>query len=179
MTFGKARSFFLWAIALLALATGVHAAATYAGVFFSPTSIAAGGTSLFDIQLRENDGTAFTNGSITVNYPAGLVNIPGTPLYFTDCPGSFNITANPGDNQLIVTNVALAAFNFCDLYIQVTASALGSYTITIPPGTFSSSTPPTTNIQTTAATLSVVGPVFVTNTADSNGRWRRDPTPIR
>jgi hypothetical protein len=146
--------------------------------FFDPTAINAGGTATFLMQLRENDGTAFNDGAITVNYPPGMGNDGtfGDPLITEDCTShGAIITRTAGTNQLIVTNVALAAFTFCDIYVRVTASAFGSYTITIPPGSFSATTPtPTTNIQQTSATLNVVGPVFVTNTADSGTGSLRD-----
>src|SRR6476659_6731438 len=119
MTFGKVLSSTLRTFALLAIATAVHAAQTYVGVFFDVGSINVGGTAAFDMQLRENDGTAFTNGAITVTYPAGLVNDGqyGDPLIFENCttesPGVV-ITRTAGTGQLVVTNVSLNAFRFCD-----------------------------------------------------------------
>ena len=129
MTFRNAASQVLHALALFALAGSSLAAQTYVGVFFDQPSISAGGTAAFSIQLRENDGTAFTNGAITVNYPAGLVNDGqyGDPLITEDCnptesPGTV-ITRTAGTSQLIVTNVSLAAFRFCNIYVRVTSSA--------------------------------------------------------
>jgi parallel beta-helix repeat protein len=177
MTFGKALSFISRAMALLALATAVHANQTYVGVFFDVGGIAAGGTAAFDMQLRENDGTAFSGGAITVTYPAGLVNDGqyGDPLITENCTSrGAIITRTAGTNQLIVTNVSLAAFDFCDIYVRITGSTFGSYTITIPPGSFSGTSPPTTNSATTSATLNVAGPVLVTNTADSGVGSLRD-----
>src|SRR5256885_1666100 len=73
MTFRNGLSSLIRAVSLLAFAATVHAT-TYVGVFMDHASIPAGGTAAFDMQLRENDGAAFTNGAITVTYPAGLVN---------------------------------------------------------------------------------------------------------
>jgi hypothetical protein len=169
MKLGKALSLSLRALALVAIATTVHAGETYVGVFFSPSSIPAGNTTTFLVQLQEISGVAFTDGAITVNYPSGLVNA-ASPIINEDCSTAHgaSVSAIPGGNSLTVTNVALASFTSCFLSISVTASATGSYTITIPPGTFSATQPaPTTNSQTTTATLAVTGVEYVTNTADS------------
>ena len=179
MTFRKALSFLSQAVVLLAFATTLRAE-TWVFVGFDHASIPAGGTSALDIQLRENNGTAFTNGSLTINLPAGLMNDGqyGDPLQFENCtptesPGIV-ITRTAGTSQIVITNVSLAAFHFCDIYVRITGSTFGSYTVTVPPGSFSSSTPPTTNINTATATLGVAAPVYVTTAADSGGGSLRD-----
>ena len=117
--------------------------------FFSPSSIATGGTSRLTVILTNVNSQPVTNVSFTDTYPAGVVTAT-TPNLTTTCGGTASSTAN----SVSLANGTIPASDDCRVEIDVTAAAPGNYVNTIPAGTVFSSVG-TPNTQAASATLAV------------------------
>jgi uncharacterized repeat protein (TIGR01451 family) len=93
---------------------------------FSPSTIAAGGTSTLTITLQNpNTTTAVSGIAFTDTYPAGLANT-GTPSVTSNCGGTVTAAANGG--SLSLTGGSLAASASCTITVQVTSATPGTLT---------------------------------------------------
>jgi uncharacterized repeat protein (TIGR01451 family) len=105
---------------------------------FAPTSIPVGATSQLTITLATTAGGAGTTAAaLTDTYPAGLVNIAGTPLVSNTCGGT--VVAASGGNSVSVSGGTIPPNSSCAIVVNVTAAVAGSYTNTIAAGALSSS----------------------------------------
>jgi uncharacterized repeat protein (TIGR01451 family) len=105
---------------------------------FSPTSIPVGGTAQLTITLATTAGGAgSTSAALTDIYPAGLVNIAGTPLVSNSCAGT--VTAASGGNSVSISGGTIPPNSSCNIVVNVTAAAVGSYTNSIGAGALTTS----------------------------------------
>jgi hypothetical protein len=114
---------------------------------FAPSSIAPGGTSRLMVRLTNPNAQTMTAVSFTDTYPTGVATAP-TPNIANTCGGTASSTAN----SLSLSAGTIAGNSNCEVSIDVTAAAPGSYVNTIPAGTVFSSVG-TPNTQATSATL--------------------------
>ncbi|MDE1961599.1 MAG: DUF11 domain-containing protein, partial [Xanthomonadaceae bacterium] len=133
---------------------------------FSPTTIAANGTSTLTITLSNANATALTGAAFTDTLPGGVTTQAASAA--TTCsPGTAGQTAG----TVTLTGATIPANGSCNVTVTVTSATAGSYTNTIPAGGVTttnggSNTTPTSATLTvnTAAnlTLSKTGPATVT-----------------
>ena len=154
--------------AVLLLASHEALATPTVSLFVSPGSIAVGGSASLGISISDDAGTAFTNGSLSIVYPTNVVNVGGTT--FDNCGGSTSAIAGVGG--VSVTNMAVAAFSSCFIQVPLTSGSPGTYSISVGPGSLTTSNGPNANSST--GSLVVVAPVVVTSTADSGAGSLRD-----
>ena len=120
--------------AVLALAAPALHAAPAVNMFVSPSPIATGGVSTLFLTLYDDASLAFTGGSLSITYPAGVTNVGG--VYLDNCGGT--TVANPGSGVLTSTNISVGPSSNCQIYIDITASTAGSLVIDAPPGSLTS-----------------------------------------
>ena len=163
-------------IVILAAVASVFAQAAWAGLAsvtksFSPSSIAAGGTSTLTITINHSAPGNSDNIAFIDTYPAGLNNA-ATPNVNNTCGGT--VTAVAGGSSLSLSGVKLAGNNSCTVSVSVTSAVAGSYLNST--GIVTSDSGP---IGPATATLTVVGPppatvvpggfnAFETSTASGN-----------
>ena len=133
---------------------------------FSPTTIAANGTSTLTITLSNANATALTGTAFTDTLPGGVTTVAASAA--TTCtPGTAGQTAG----TVTLTGATIPANGSCDVTVTVTSATAGSYTNTIPAGGVTttnggSNTTPTSatlTVNTVAnLTLSKAGPATVT-----------------
>jgi mucin-19 len=105
---------------------------------FAPTSIPVGASSQLTITLGTTAGGAGTTAAaLTDTYPAGLVNIAGTPLLSNSCGGT--VVAAPGGNSVSISGGSIPPNSTCAIVVRVTSASLGSYVNTIAAGALTSS----------------------------------------
>jgi mucin-19 len=105
---------------------------------FSPTSIPVGATSQLTITLATTaGGGGSTAAALTDTYPAGLVNIAGTPLVSNSCGGT--VVAASGGNSVSISGGTIPPNSSCNIVVSVTAAVVGSYTNTIAAGALTTS----------------------------------------
>ncbi len=91
---------------------------------FSPSTIAANGTTTLSIQIDNPNNNA--NGvAFTDTYPANVQNA-ATPSVTSTCTNGI-VTAAAGGNSLQLTGAQIVANGTCTVTVQVTATAAGSY----------------------------------------------------
>jgi len=156
--------------AVLALAAPALHAAPAVNMFVSPSPIATGGVSTLFLTLYDDASLAFTGGSLSITYPAGVTNVGG--VYLDNCGGT--TVANPGSGVLTSTNISVGPSSNCQIYIDITASTAGSLVIDAPPGSLTSSSPIGSSASDVNATLTVIDPLMVTTNADSGAGSLRD-----
>lgn len=103
---------------------------------FTPASIAAGGVTNLKITLTNPNAAAVTGISVTDSLPAGMVIASPANSATTCSLGA--VTATPGGITLALSGATLPASGSCTVSADVTASAAGSYTNTIPAGAVTS-----------------------------------------
>jgi uncharacterized repeat protein (TIGR01451 family) len=105
---------------------------------FAPSSIPVGGVSLLTITLGTTAGGGGTTAAaLTDTYPAGLVNITGTPLVSNSCTGS--VVAASGGNSVSISGGTIPPNSTCAIVVRVTSTVVGSYVNTIAAGDLTSS----------------------------------------
>lgn len=132
------------------------------GKFFSPSSIAAGGTSTLTVTLTNPTTTDnITGAAFTDNYPAAMKN-SGTPTLTNTCGGTATAAAN--GTSLSLSGATIPKAGSCSVSVQVTTTT---------PATNSTGAVTSSNAasgSSASATLSVIGSVngfnaFETTTA--------------
>ncbi len=109
---------------------------------FSPSSIAAGGTSTLTITLSNSNATALTAAAFNDTYPAGLNNT-ATPSGATTCAGG-SVTAGTNGSSVALSGGSIPAAiggadGSCTVTVNVTSAAAGSYSNNLPVGAVTSS----------------------------------------
>ena len=105
------------------------------GKSFSPIVIAPGGTSTLTLALYNSNVFDMTGVAVSDTLPAG-VTVAASPNTSTTCgPGS--VTATSGGSTVSLSGGTMTAGGVCFVQVDVTASALGSYTNTIGAGAIS------------------------------------------
>jgi len=139
------------------VANGIPPTAPIVEKFFTPSSIAPGGTSRLTIRLQNDNVAPNTDVSFTDTYPAGLLNAT-TPNVANTCGGTPSSTAN----TVSLTGGTIPSNGVCTVSIDVTAAAEGTYVNDIPLGAVSSSvalpneaTTGTLNVSAAAASATV------------------------
>jgi hypothetical protein len=155
---------FFCALLALLCAHDARAQAANVTISFSPTTIAAGGTSTLQININNPQSlVAVSGGTITAfSYAAGVVNATDPPSFF-GC-GAASVNATPGAGSMSASNIDIGFLGTCSIFVTVTAAAGGTYTTTFPPGGFVGSTG--SNPTSSEASLAV-NQFVVTNTNDS------------
>jgi uncharacterized repeat protein (TIGR01451 family) len=127
---------------------------------FSPTNIAPNGTSRLTVYITNAAAGAIslTGVSLTDTLPTGLVlkSPPSATLIATvgSCTGTISAVAGAG--SVGISGGTISAGAACELSVDVTTSAIGSMTNTLPPNIVTS-TQGTTNVNTASATLVSAG----------------------
>jgi hypothetical protein len=101
----------------------VRAAPTVAKSF-SPSTIAANGTSTLTITLTNSNTASISGATFTDTYPANLVNA-GAPAVSNTCGGT--ATATAGGNSLTLSGGTIPASSSCTVTVTVTSATAGSY----------------------------------------------------
>ena len=100
---------------------------------FSPNTILVGQTSQLTVRIRNNDLSAqLTQASITDNLPAGVVLADPVSASLANCGSSATVTANTGGSSVTLNNAVIQPNATCSIRVNVTSSASGIYTNTIP-----------------------------------------------
>ena len=109
---------------------------------FTPSVIPVGGVSLLTITLTNpNPGFDLTQAALTDTLPPGVTTVPGTAA--TTCGGTVSQTTT----SVSLSGGTLPANGSCRVTVQVTATAGGAYTNTIPAGALTASVGPTEPVQ--------------------------------
>lgn len=119
------------------------------------------------ITLANPDTVSYSFISLNVSlYAPGYANVSGTPVVLNGCaPFGGTAAASPGSTGASLSLPLLAAGNSCAVEVEVTGSAWGPQSFTVPPGGFTGTTPAFANGAAIAGTVNVI-PTLVTNTAD-------------
>ncbi len=120
---------------------------------FNPAAIAPGATSVMTIVIGNASTVAFTNAAFTDTYPAGIQNTaaPNAVISGAGCTGT--LAASPSGTSLALTAATIPASGSCTITVNVTTTANGTYTNTIPVGSLTN-TQNITNTIAASATLS-------------------------
>jgi uncharacterized repeat protein (TIGR01451 family)/fimbrial isopeptide formation D2 family protein len=95
---------------------------------FGADSIISGGHTTLTITINNsNVGAITTSGFFTDTLPLGMVIGTSTPAGSCD-----NVTATLGDNKVTMASGTTVSFGDCTIIVDVTATAAGDYTNTIP-----------------------------------------------
>ena len=94
---------------------------------FTPTSVAVNAASVLKITLTNPNAVAVTGAAFTDAYPGGLVNTgsPNGAIGGAGCSGT--ITAAAGGASLDLGGATVPAGGSCDITVNVTSAAAGSY----------------------------------------------------
>lgn len=127
---------------------------------FSPTPVAAGGTSTLTITLQNPTGSAYTGVSITDNLPSGIT-VAGAPS--TTC-GTGVVSGDVGDPSVTLTGGTIPASatpptpaGTCTITVPVQAAlnVSGSRTNTIPANSLAADQPGVTNYSPATANITI------------------------
>jgi uncharacterized repeat protein (TIGR01451 family) len=132
--------------------------------FFTPATIAPGGTSRLTIRLQNDNAAPITDVAFTDSYPAGLVN-SATPNLTTTCVGS----AGSAPSSVSLSDATIPANGNCTVSIDVTAAAEGVYVNDIPAGAVTSSVGLPN--ESTTGTLNVTAAAVASPTVPTMGEW--------
>jgi hypothetical protein len=123
---------------------------------FSVASIIPGGTAVLTISLGNSNASALTlTSALTDTLPAGMT-VAATPGIGGTCPGT--VTATTGAGAVVYGNGGVVPVFGCTISVNVTATALGLLTNTIPVGALVT----TGGSNPTAATASLAVAVPIT-----------------
>ncbi|MGH1403812.1 MAG: SdrD B-like domain-containing protein [Alphaproteobacteria bacterium] len=143
---------------------------------FSPSVIAAGGTSTMTIYLGNENDSAITLTSLftdTLPTAPGNVLVAGTPNITKTCPGT--VTASAGSGTITYANGATIPVGGCTISVDVTASTPGVHTNNISAGELQTdfgNNPDPANAELTVSTLGhISGRVFQDNNVIPNGTY--------
>ncbi|MES9942758.1 MAG: hypothetical protein ABW104_16635 [Candidatus Thiodiazotropha sp. 6PLUC2] len=138
---------------------------------FQPTSTASGGSSRVTINVMNNSSGALTNVTIDDDtFSAGLT-IANPANASTSCGGTTTLVVNPGATRAQLQGANLPAGANCDFAFDVTTSAAGPWSNTIPAGNISSaegssnSTPVSATLTSASADVGInkaFNPIIVT-----------------
>lgn len=141
---------------------------------FSPTTIAANGSSLLTITITAPADTGLTGISISDTLPGDLV-IASSPAGTTSCAGGM-LTATPGTKLIQLTGGAISTGGgSCNIRVYVTSGTTGSYVNQIPGGTLITSegrTEPTLRTATLNVTEFSISKSFSPSVIAPNGNSR-------
>jgi CSLREA domain-containing protein/uncharacterized repeat protein (TIGR01451 family) len=124
---------------------------------FSPSTIAAGGTSTLTITLSNTASTPTTGVAFTDAYPSPVVNA-ATPGVTNSCGGA--VTANAAGNSVALNGGTIPANGTCSITVVVTSATAGSFINSIAAGSVMSGNAGL-NLTPTSATLTVLDPPTV------------------
>jgi uncharacterized repeat protein (TIGR01451 family) len=143
---------------------------------FSPAVMAANGTSTLTIFLGNENSSAATLTSALVDIlptAPGAVVVASTPNVQKTCPGT--VTATAGSGTITYANGSVIPANGCSISVDVTASAAGVHTNTIPAGglqTNLGNNQQAVNASLTVSTQGFIsGKVFRDNNLTPNGTF--------
>jgi uncharacterized repeat protein (TIGR01451 family) len=158
---------FLFALLTALAASDSFAQAANVAITFSPTTIAAGGTSTLTITISNPSSLqTVTGGTIaSFTYAAGVKNAPSPSEFASNCGATPSLTVTPGAGSMSASGITVSPLSSCFIFLTVTAATGGSYTTTFPIGGFSGSTG--TNPSSSSDTLTVNPAIVVTNSNDS------------
>jgi len=131
---------------------------TISKAFATPTARIGQATRL-TVTISNGSGVALSGAALTDMLPAGLA-IAGSANAGTTCSNAI-VTANPGDDQLIITGASLLAGGTCTFYADVVSNTAGSYPNSIAIGSLVDDQG-LTNPGQADATLTVLPPASVT-----------------
>lgn len=114
---------------------------------FAPATINTGGTSVLTLTLTNSTAAAMTAAAFTDTYPSGVMVNAATPAVVNNCGGT--VTANAGGGFISLAGGTIPANNSCT--IQVTVSASGTSTNTIPAGGLTVAGPASNDVAASAA----------------------------
>jgi len=123
-----------------ASATLTVLAAPTLGKAFSPSSIAAGGSSTLTLTITNPNASTLSGIAVADSYPANLVNVNTTVT--NSCNGTATAspaTTNPG--TLTLTGGTLPANGSCTITVNVTSATAAAYLNTTTTGVTSTQTP--------------------------------------
>ncbi|RUP29231.1 MAG: DUF11 domain-containing protein [Curvibacter sp.] len=106
----------------------------------SLSAISPGGTTVWTVSLGNANASAITlSSALSINLPTlpGNLLIAASPGVSKTCPGA--VTANAGSGSLTYASGAAVPAGGCTVSVNLTATPLGSYTITIPAGALQTS----------------------------------------
>jgi uncharacterized repeat protein (TIGR01451 family) len=152
-----------------ATATLTIASPVTVGKTFSPTTIAAGGTSTLTVTVTNagSNAVALTGLALNDALPAGMLIAP-TPNGATTCTGA-TVTATAATGSLVLSGGTLAVGASCTVSASVTAAVSGSFVNTIPAANITT-TQGVSNPSPATATLTSAPPVAISKSFS--------PTPI-
>ncbi len=122
---------------------------------FSPGTMVPNGVAQLTLTLTNTTTAAMTSAALTDNLPSGMTVANPNGLV-NGCGGT--VAAVAGSPSLTLTNGLIPASNSCTITVNVTASASGFYTNTIPVGGLTTSGG--SNSASASATLSVPVPLI-------------------
>lgn len=93
---------------------------------FSPSSISAGGTSTLSFIVSNPTSSAISGVSFTDSLPGTLV-VAATPAVSTSGCGSPTVTASAGSSSISFSNGTIQANSNCNVRVNVTAPANGTF----------------------------------------------------
>lgn len=122
---------------------------------FNPSQIVPGVISQLTINVANSNSFDLTAFQITDNLPSGVAIAAPNGLS-TTCSG----TPSAGVASVSLTNGTIAANSTCQISVNVTSSALGVYTNTIPAGNISNAQDVNPDVSGAVADLIVVSPTL-------------------
>ncbi|WP_315787769.1 hypothetical protein [Fischerella sp. JS2] len=126
---------------------------------FSPTSINYGGTSTLNILILNNNANAIklTGVALIDEFPTGMkiASSPNATFTGSGCSGG-TIVANPGSNQVSLSNATINVGAQCTLTVKVTSDFVGNLTNELP-NNLVTSNESVTNNNKPSATLTLLG----------------------
>jgi uncharacterized repeat protein (TIGR01451 family) len=125
---------------------------------FSPSQIAANGTSTLTISLQNTNTVPVTGVAFTDTYPANLVNA-ATPAAASTCTGA-TVTAVAGAGSVALSGASIPANATCTVQVTVTPTTTGSFANTLAVGAVTS-TNAGANTASATATLDALAPLTV------------------
>ncbi len=123
---------------------------------FATSPVAANGTSLLSVQLKNATGSATTGNSFTDTYPAGLVNAGNASESIPANCGAGALTGTTGGNTLGIASTTIPANSTCTVNVSVKSATAGTYTNTA-----------TNNASVTSTASLVVTAISATNSTVS------------
>lgn len=124
---------------------------------FSPTTVVSPTPSTLTITLSNPVATAATlQSDLTDTFPTGLV-VAATPNASTTCGGTVTAAAGSGSVSLSAAGSTIPASGSCVVKVDVTSSAGGSFTNTIPAGGLHTSQGDNATAATAAVTILPAG----------------------
>src|SRR5882757_12690 len=131
---------------------------------FSPTTIAANGTSTLTLTITNADAFPITSVGFTDAFPSGLV-VAGTPSLTNSCGGSV-AGATTGSGTLTLSGGSMSASSTCTITVAVTAATPNIYTNTA--GGVAAAQWSDTGLVSNSASLTVLAPPTIAKSFSPN-----------